>query len=379
MGKRWFYAIKSVGALGIFIVIVSLIELAIFKNSENVSIGITTGVIAGFILLIFQMGILEDHDFRKDAVQKISTLKDTKEQESETSVGILNQILNTIKDSSKDNRELTYSNILLSYVAVVIALAALGNEIWTSIGLPLNILWIGTLLLLLGGMIYIYCEFKKIRINLFVTGFFLVMLILIIFFVIQLSTSSTTFLTSSAASNTINNCNECSQQLNSSSFTGYFTLLGAALGAVLGFLLFFIHETVKERKQRKQLRALLIFRLLSVHSTIVAIKAETENLTKIETSDDLKGINNILKKIDLNEEIKEIKKLFEKSVIHDIEDPELFAKFERLRIEIINVVLQTYSNDEDFNLNKDIKPKLTRQLNDIINDIEKISEKILNI
>jgi hypothetical protein len=53
-------AIKGVLALAIFTVVVSLIELLIFHNDQGVAIGITTGIISGFIVLIFQMGILHD-------------------------------------------------------------------------------------------------------------------------------------------------------------------------------------------------------------------------------------------------------------------------------------------------------------------------------
>ena len=61
--------------------------------------------------------------------------------------------------SSRENRELTFSNIILTYVATIVALAALGNDMYSRSGLPLLHLWIGTLFLLIGGMCMLYWRY----------------------------------------------------------------------------------------------------------------------------------------------------------------------------------------------------------------------------
>lgn len=64
-------------------------------------------------------------------------------------------------ESVKENRELKYSSLILSYVAAIVALIALGNDIWKTIGLPLLLLWFGALFLLIGGPCWIYWRFEK--------------------------------------------------------------------------------------------------------------------------------------------------------------------------------------------------------------------------
>jgi hypothetical protein len=67
------------------------------------------------------------------------------------------------EQNSKENRKLSYSTVVLSYVAAIVALAALGTDIWSISGLPLILLWIGTLFLLFGGIFWIYSEYSGIK------------------------------------------------------------------------------------------------------------------------------------------------------------------------------------------------------------------------
>lgn len=61
--------------------------------------------------------------------------------------------------STNEYRELTFSNIILTYVATVVALTALGNDLYSRSGLPLLPLWIGTLFLIVGGISMLYWRY----------------------------------------------------------------------------------------------------------------------------------------------------------------------------------------------------------------------------
>jgi hypothetical protein len=93
--------------------------------------------------------------------EKERLCKELHESSEKLNIALFYQLVKSQEQNSKENRDLTYSNIVLSYVAAIVALAALGNDIWCISGLPLVVLWIGTLVLLLGGMFWIKNKFKS--------------------------------------------------------------------------------------------------------------------------------------------------------------------------------------------------------------------------
>jgi hypothetical protein len=56
-------------------------------------------------------------------------------------------ILEYLKDPKNENRALTFSNTILAFVAAIVALVALGKDLYIENGLPLQPLWIGLLCL----------------------------------------------------------------------------------------------------------------------------------------------------------------------------------------------------------------------------------------
>jgi hypothetical protein len=70
-------------------------------------------------------------------------------------------ILEYLKNPNKEDRALVYSNTILAYVAAIVALTALGKDMYIQSGLPLQPLWIGLLCLLLGGIFTIYYDYSK--------------------------------------------------------------------------------------------------------------------------------------------------------------------------------------------------------------------------
>lgn len=146
--------------------------------------------------------------------------------------------------------------------------------------------------------------------------------------------------------------------------TGIFTLLGT----LLGFGLLKISDWLKERKERKKSKTLLIFKLLQIRSTIVAMKAEADDLMEITKIEDLNKILDVLVKVDMNKEMNKIEFLFEKIFNPDIKDPKMFTQFVNLNIRLNNLLTITMDNPkQNF---PDLKPSLIKLMNDIINNIE---------
>lgn len=79
----------------------------------------------------------------------------------EDTVRVLTEIRDALKESNVENRDLTHSTLILSYVAFVVALAVLGEDIWSGSGLPLFHLRIAILFLIIGGIAFIYWLYKK--------------------------------------------------------------------------------------------------------------------------------------------------------------------------------------------------------------------------
>lgn len=79
----------------------------------------------------------------------------------EDTVRVLTEIRDTLKESNVENRDLTYSTLILSYVAFVVAIAALGENIWGGSGLPLFYLRLATFFLMIGGIALIYWHKTK--------------------------------------------------------------------------------------------------------------------------------------------------------------------------------------------------------------------------
>jgi hypothetical protein len=181
---------KTLVGMGIFLVVVSLIELRLFPDSTNVSIGITTGVISGMFVLIFQKAILERGEVATTSALPVADTPGT--------------------PTIDENRELTYSNIILSYVATIVALAALGNDIYSRSGLPLLHLWAGTMFLLFGGISTIYWRYKFGR-NIFALLIGIVCFIgsTLIFFLILLSILNGIHTPPQISGNVTNICDNC--------------------------------------------------------------------------------------------------------------------------------------------------------------------------
>jgi hypothetical protein len=108
--------------------------------------------------------------------------------------------------------------------------------------------------------------------------------------------------------------------------TGIFTLLGT----LFGFGLLKISDWFKERKEREKSKTLLIFKLLQIRTTIVAMKAEAEDLMEITKIEELNKISDVLVKVDMNKEMNKIEFLFEKIFNPDIKDPKMFTQFVNL-------------------------------------------------
>jgi hypothetical protein len=70
-------------------------------------------------------------------------------------------ILEHLKNPNREERKLTYSNTLLAYVASIVALAAIGRDLYIETGLPLLPLYVGLICLLFGGIFFIYYEYSK--------------------------------------------------------------------------------------------------------------------------------------------------------------------------------------------------------------------------
>jgi len=142
--------VKKIVVMGIFLIVILLIELRLFPDATSVSIGITTGVISGLFVLMFQKAILEFEE------QTVRVTPVTTSPEA---------------PANDENRQLAYSNIILAYVATIVALAALGTDLYSRSGLPLLHLWIATFFLLIGGVCIIYWSYRKNKLALLVGCF----------------------------------------------------------------------------------------------------------------------------------------------------------------------------------------------------------------
>lgn len=161
--------------------------------------------------------------------------------------------------------------------------------------------------------------------------------------------------------------------------SGILGIVATSIGTVMGICLSQYLNNRKEAKERKNARSRLIIKLFTLGSSVKAILNEVEDKKVIKTSDDLKNINKILKKALIEEKIKSIIDLSEKTIPSEIESADLknlmiFTKIERIRINIGNLFLQTYANETEegnyFTFDEDIKPKLIRFSKEIIDDCE---------
>ena len=87
-------------------------------------------------------------------IQRISVQDDN-------SAKILTEIRDALKESNVENRDLAHATLILSYVAFVVALAALGENMWAGSGLPLLHLRAAVFVLIIGGTAGIYWDYKK--------------------------------------------------------------------------------------------------------------------------------------------------------------------------------------------------------------------------
>ena len=74
---------------------------------------------------------------------------------------LLFRLMKSQEQNNKENRDLTYTIVLLSYVLAIVALATLETNTWKLSEWPLILLWVGTLIIVVGGMIYIRNKHKK--------------------------------------------------------------------------------------------------------------------------------------------------------------------------------------------------------------------------
>lgn len=103
-----------------------------------------------------------DYDLlNKKIGNKEEICKNLKDSPDKLNGALLLQILKSQERLNGENRELTYSIIVLSYTATIIALASLGNDIWKASDLPLVYLWFITLVLVIGGSFHLLFLSKK--------------------------------------------------------------------------------------------------------------------------------------------------------------------------------------------------------------------------
>jgi len=204
--------------LFLFLLVLSLIELVVYpQNQIEVSIGITAGIFSGLFVLIFEQVLKEWQSDEPETPLPTSTALSISHT-TEDRPGILTEIHDTtkgifdhLKVSGKENRELTFSNMILAFVAAIVALAVLGNDMYSRSGLPLPLLWIGTLFLLFGGIAMIYWQytFGKSRLALLIT-IICGIIIMVVIVMLILTMLNGTHVTPIATGNVTNICENCS-------------------------------------------------------------------------------------------------------------------------------------------------------------------------
>ena len=122
-----------------------------------------------------------------------------------------------LKDSNNEYRDLTYSNIFLSYVAAVVAIGALSKDI-----LPALFLLLITSFLIIGGMFYIRSEFKKKPIN----PLLIIAVIFVIVVIAFLAYPPLFTIKESPTGNITNICENCSYPVNNIVYNYNITIIG---------------------------------------------------------------------------------------------------------------------------------------------------------
>ena len=195
-----------------FLVVLSLIELAVYRNNQiEVSIGITAGILSGIFILVFQQVIKEWESDDKQEITPPTNVASEEHNPDEASahdeqLGVLKEVRDILKEGNHENRELTYTMLIFTWVVTVATLVVIGNDIWKSYGWSLPVMWIGTSILIFGGMGFLYCSFKKVNLNPYVVSAFIIGVIV----VMLLLASSGITLPPSSEGNVTNVCENCS-------------------------------------------------------------------------------------------------------------------------------------------------------------------------
>jgi hypothetical protein len=160
------------------------------------------------------------------------------------------------------------------------------------------------------------------------------------------------------------------------------TLIGTFFGVMLPQIIEYFKDRKADRKAKKIAKTRFIFKMLTLSSAMKAIQEEVNDpngpkqITKIK---DLAKVFNVLKKIDLNKEMKELKDLFENSFTPDLKHYELIAKFTGFEFEMNNLISQIGTEDGMQYFSDDIKPILMKLLDSVIQHIKSINEGILSV
>jgi hypothetical protein len=157
------------------------------------------------------------------------------------------------------------------------------------------------------------------------------------------------------------------------------TLIGTLFGVLLPKFVDTIDEYFKSRKAKRIVKTQFVFKMLTLRSAMKAIQEEVNECPKITGVKELDGVFNILRKIDLNKELKDLNDLFENSFTPDLKHFQLVAHFKGFDLQITNILLQIGKEDGPQYFSNDIKPILTKQLNIVVKHIETINEMILSV
>jgi hypothetical protein len=155
---------------------------------------------------------------------------------------------------------------------------------------------------------------------------------------------------------------------------GYFTIFGAVAGTILPFLFL----TLKERYDRINNQNRLIIELLLLKSAFATMKIDVETAHEIKSSDDLFMITRILMRATPLNKIKKLQNFFMKSIIIDIENPLIFARFTGVR-NLITGFIEEVDDLKKLSEFPDQKDNLNKELDLIIEKTARLIDEIYDL
>jgi hypothetical protein len=152
--------------------------------------------------------------------------------------------------------------------------------------------------------------------------------------------------------------------------TGIFTLLGT----FLGFGLVKISDWITARDERNKVRAALTFKLYKLREILTVNKTNIqETFPTITRLYELKAIQDLVIRSEIQKEFPKIEFLFEKLFTPDIKSPDIFINFSNLSIYLKSLLTIVDSNSESF---PDQKPRVLTLFIVTIDVLNKIIDEI---